>query len=240
MSAPGTDAALTDAEIDRLTELIAAVSGGKGMSVEWVDGYMAAVLCTPTLLPLNDYLPPIFGAASMDEIEFEGMEQVQETVAALMHHRNGIAAALLQSLTDKEVLYWPILLEGDDGIARGNEWVQGFLRGTAFDPGDWAALLDDEARGGALIPMFALAHENDPDPGMRAGPFDTPEKRDSVLQHLIVGLVKAYAYFAPARRALAAELGASRTVVRESSKVGRNEPCPCGSGRKYKHCHGAQ
>ncbi|MGZ9087126.1 MAG: SEC-C metal-binding domain-containing protein, partial [Rhodoplanes sp.] len=22
-------------------------------------------------------------------------------------------------------------------------------------------------------------------------------------------------------------------------KVGRNEPCPCGSGKKYKHCHGA-
>jgi preprotein translocase subunit SecA len=28
-------------------------------------------------------------------------------------------------------------------------------------------------------------------------------------------------------------------VVRESRKVGRNEPCPCGSGKKYKHCHGA-
>jgi len=27
--------------------------------------------------------------------------------------------------------------------------------------------------------------------------------------------------------------------VRESRKVGRNEPCPCGSGKKYKHCHGA-
>ncbi len=27
-------------------------------------------------------------------------------------------------------------------------------------------------------------------------------------------------------------------VVREGRKVGRNEPCPCGSGRKYKHCHG--
>ena len=23
------------------------------------------------------------------------------------------------------------------------------------------------------------------------------------------------------------------------AKVGRNEPCPCGSGKKYKHCHGA-
>ncbi len=26
--------------------------------------------------------------------------------------------------------------------------------------------------------------------------------------------------------------------VREGRKVGRNEPCPCGSGKKYKHCHG--
>ena len=28
------------------------------------------------------------------------------------------------------------------------------------------------------------------------------------------------------------------TFVREERKVGRNEPCPCGSGKKYKHCHG--
>jgi len=29
------------------------------------------------------------------------------------------------------------------------------------------------------------------------------------------------------------------TVRRELPKVGRNDPCPCGSGKKYKHCHGA-
>jgi preprotein translocase subunit SecA len=28
------------------------------------------------------------------------------------------------------------------------------------------------------------------------------------------------------------------TVVREQPKVGRNDPCPCGSGKKYKRCHG--
>jgi len=27
-------------------------------------------------------------------------------------------------------------------------------------------------------------------------------------------------------------------VVRNGPKVGRNDPCPCGSGKKYKHCHG--
>jgi preprotein translocase subunit SecA len=28
------------------------------------------------------------------------------------------------------------------------------------------------------------------------------------------------------------------TIRRETPKVGRNDPCPCGSGKKYKHCHG--
>ena len=32
---------------------------------------------------------------------------------------------------------------------------------------------------------------------------------------------------------------AAAPFVRQERKVGRNEPCPCGSGKKYKHCHGA-
>jgi preprotein translocase subunit SecA len=31
---------------------------------------------------------------------------------------------------------------------------------------------------------------------------------------------------------------ASQPMVREGVKVGRNDPCPCGSGKKYKQCHG--
>jgi preprotein translocase subunit SecA len=30
-----------------------------------------------------------------------------------------------------------------------------------------------------------------------------------------------------------------KTIVREAARVGRNDPCPCGSGKKYKKCHGA-
>jgi preprotein translocase subunit SecA len=37
----------------------------------------------------------------------------------------------------------------------------------------------------------------------------------------------------------AAEPEKQKTVRREAPKVGRNEPCPCGSGKKYKKCHGA-
>lgn len=36
-----------------------------------------------------------------------------------------------------------------------------------------------------------------------------------------------------------AEAGKSAPVTRSTNKVGRNDPCPCGSGKKFKHCHGA-
>jgi len=38
--------------------------------------------------------------------------------------------------------------------------------------------------------------------------------------------------------AAAAEAKKAQPVVRPGQKIGRNEPCPCGSGKKYKHCHG--
>jgi len=34
------------------------------------------------------------------------------------------------------------------------------------------------------------------------------------------------------------DMAGPQTVVRKNKKVGRNEPCPCGSGKKYKKCHG--
>ena len=38
--------------------------------------------------------------------------------------------------------------------------------------------------------------------------------------------------------ALADESSEANQPVENGPKVGRNDPCPCGSGKKYKHCHG--
>jgi len=43
----------------------------------------------------------------------------------------------------------------------------------------------------------------------------------------------------PRAAGAAAEAAQPQTFVREQPKVGRNDPCPCGSGKKYKQCHGA-
>jgi preprotein translocase subunit SecA len=48
----------------------------------------------------------------------------------------------------------------------------------------------------------------------------------------------ASAFSAPSSRPEARAQGGSVTVVRSQPKVGRNDPCPCKSGKKYKHCHG--
>jgi preprotein translocase subunit SecA len=55
--------------------------------------------------------------------------------------------------------------------------------------------------------------------------------------------VLAGAAGAPAQAHAGQALGPSaqpaEPFVRHDRKIGRNEPCPCGSGKKYKHCHGA-
>jgi preprotein translocase subunit SecA len=77
----------------------------------------------------------------------------------------------------------------------------------------------------------------------------TKERSDEVLELMIAGAGRAYRHFAEARRGSVEpmEFGDEdvddrfypETYVRPEPKVGRNEPCPCGSGKKYKKCCGA-
>ena len=52
------------------------------------------------------------------------------------------------------------------------------------------------------------------------------------------GAPEDFAHAAP--RGAPSDADAVRPVVRDAPKVGRNDPCPCGSGQKYKKCHGRE
>ncbi len=83
---------------------------------------------------------------------------------------------------------------------------------------------------------MALAYENHPDPKMR--PFKDPiddKKRDDLIIASAAGVMRMHAYFLTQRSAYLPESG---TFIRRRKKVGRNAPCPCGSGKKYKRCCG--
>ena len=99
----------------------------------------------------------------------------------------------------------------------------------------WAELVNDEDNGGCLVPVMMLFHEHDEDPGMRPEPIN-PEKREEVIVHMAAGLVTAYRYFREHRQRIPS--AATSTLRQRTPKVGRNDPCPCGSGKKYKRCCG--
>ncbi|NGZ61041.1 MAG: YecA family protein, partial [Nitrospira sp. LK265] len=61
--------------------------------------------------------------------------------------------------------------------------------------------------------------------------------REEIIAHMAAGLLQIYRYYLSQRQS-SIPRPVSRTVRRETAKVGRNDPCPCGSGKKYKHCHG--
>jgi uncharacterized protein len=150
-----------------------------------------------------------------------------------MRHWNAISSELFRTLKEPDV-YMPVMLEDDECIAHGNDWARGFMRGVQAHPASWRELAVSDEHGGPLIPIMLLAHEHDPDPAMGPKPV-APDKREEILSMMIAGLTKIYRYFEPHRRSRAS---ASRPAPlrREACKIGRNEPCPCGSGRKYKRC----
>ncbi|MDR8970587.1 hypothetical protein FEP59_00911 [Burkholderia multivorans] len=115
-------------------------------------------------------------------------------------------------------VYLPVLLEGDDGIAPGNDWAHGFMRGVQTRPASWGELIDDEDHGGPMLRIMMLHYENDPDPQMRPPPIPS-EKREELLQTMIGSLTHIYRYFEPHRRALAS-MPAHLPMRREGRRSG--------------------
>lgn len=221
---------LTDAEFDRLADFLKSCKGGKAMNLEELDGFFAALIAGRDVVMPSEYYPEIFGGEMVDTCDFGSLDEANEILGLFMRHWNTIATTL-----NKDQVYLPILLQDENGAAHGNDWARGFMRGVDMRHDDWGELVNDEEHGGCLIPMMMLYHEHDEDPEMRPEPI-TPEKREDVILHMVAGLLQASRYFR-AQRQVETRAGTADSR-RSTPKIGRNDPCPCGSGKKYKKCCG--
>jgi len=221
---------LTDAELDHLSAILDQFGNKSSMNLEQLDGFLSALICGPELVLPSKYLRMIWG----DKSVFEDASSAQEFFSLLMRHWNAVADTL-----NSGELYLPLLLEDESGITHGNDWASGFMRGMEFGKEDWALLLDDEDHGGSLVAIFALANEHNPDPKMR--PYKDPisaELRETLIASAVAGTMQIYRYFKAKRSIVNGPLGNMPTFLRTMPKVGRNDPCPCGSGKKFKQCCG--
>ena len=223
---------LTDAELDRLSAFLGNCKGGKAMNIEELDGFLAALIAGPDTVMPSEYYPHVFGGSMEDTCEFETLDAAETILSLLMRHWNTIATTL-----NADDVYLPVLLEDEKGVALANDWANGFMRGVGLRKEQWAELINDDEHGGSILSMLMLSHEHDPDPEMRPNPI-TPDQREDIVKHMAAGLVQIFRYYRDQRGAAPSGRRSPLTVRREEPKIGRNDPCPCGSGKKYKQCHG--
>lgn len=218
---------LSDEEYEILEEFLAECDE-RTMTLEEMDGFFCALIAGPEPVPPEEFLPRVFTGSFAQLTDFE---DTREIIRLVLRHWNGISDTLA-----KGEIYMPYLYQEEDGTMPANQWAGGFIEGMNMRHDAWNGLVSDEDHGGAIIPMMVLLHEHDPDPELRPGPI-TPEKRKELIAYMAVGTFKIYEYFREERQKNAHRM--TNVPTQRVPKVGRNEPCPCGSGKKYKKCCGA-
>ena len=228
--ASGDPAPLADADFDRLDQLLAGLGNDDAMIVEELDGFVAALAGAPEPVGADDYLPVVFGLDAQPPGAAAGATVADELATLVRRHARGVSAALDAGG------FAPVLAYDEQGAPDGSAWAVGFLRAVDMAPDSWDAMLDEKEFGDALDAVEALAATLDDDPDARP---PTRREREALIERMIADVADIHEFFRPYRQAGTTPRAMRvETVRREQPKVGRNDPCPCGSGRKYKACCG--
>lgn len=205
---------LNDAQIHELEKVLETYH----MSVEKLDGFFAALHISTELIMPKDCFSYIFGE---DGPDFSSLDEAQKVLDLIIGLWNDIAQRF------QEELFFPLLKEEMYESPGINDWAQGFLDGVKFSQG-FQELLDDETKEGHLVPLLFFAYEHDENPELRPDPMDA-EKKEKIFQHMVASVNVMYRYNLQFRQK-------APVSKPKSIKVGRNDPCRCGSGKKFKKC----
>ena len=254
--APAGMSALSEAERSWLDWLLLSLSArGAALPLEAVDGYFTALHVAPAEPPFAACEAPIWAGATARE-QFTRPE-VADAARGLLARCFDAGRARLASGMPAEPL-----LEVDDPLLAGALWATGFVAGMDRTRRTWTRLLRRPEVRSLVDPLLTLEEtglDDDPwgdgaDPGLREpGGFDPdagdaddvadedPDAFDDELDELEEERIRLRGEILDA---LPETIQTLRRVVRATvlppeRLAGRNDPCPCGSGRKYKKCCGA-
>jgi uncharacterized protein len=223
---------LSDQDYDALAMMLSRVVGGEIPNLEILDGFLTAIVVCPEPILPSEFVPVILSGRTEDgDLVFESTHEAEEFYGLLVRYWNQINRTLREG-----DVHMPFLLADAEGVAHGNDWAKGFLKGTHLRHDTWREIINDENGSGRLIPIWALAYEHAKDPSLR--PYKEPisvERREQLLAGMIAGAKSLYDMF---RKEGANRRARHLPSLTSLPKVGRNEPCPCGSGKKFKKCCG--
>ncbi|MDR2186693.1 MAG: UPF0149 family protein [Azonexus sp.] len=221
---------LTDDDLDRLEKLLEAeVFADEAMLLDEIQAMLCAIVSGPEPTP-----PAVWLAEALGEGEKPGGDPlIEEAIELLMRLNNDIAAALLAGESVSPILY-PLDEEGEKYDYA--TWADGYIFGAGL-ASDWFKLAGKH--GGDLSellqPLFLLNGMLKEDAEQNGERWFSPAEEATLVAEIEANLpliVQALYNFWRNKRS------GPEAPIRHTEKPGRNDPCPCGSGRKFKQCCG--
>ncbi len=209
--------------LQRLDHFLSRLDAGDDtMLLTELDGFIAGVVVCPDLIMPSEWLEVIWGD---DGPGFKSERQAQEILGLIMEHYN----QLLRQL-GRPGRYQPLLSQDIDGSVLWELWAIGFHKAVRLRPGAWGAFsdLDDKDVSRALVSLIRIAEIAD-------GDGESSSDLDKLLQDCAPDLIGTSLETLHEAR-LDLQSAAAGPVRPTPKSVGRNDPCPCGSGKKFKKC----
>jgi len=234
---PGSDSLpllLNDEEMDALEAILVSDAVPEDcMDLEMLDGFLAAVLLSPRVIERERWLPEVWSAYG--EMDFGASKVMQSAIRLVLAYHNEIATTLGRENSDE--CWEPLCFACEEGLDKpgiGDGWIDGFIQGLELWCEDWQEGVPDEIADdvqNALRQIIAPWEGDEADTAddeTRLGWLKTAgEVVNSIFARWrVIGL--------SAPQPIEPEASSS-----PPSKAERNDPCPCGSGKKYKKCCGA-
>jgi len=234
-----SQAALTEDEFEKLEQFLLNVPDlDESMDIATLDGFLTAIVIGPKTVMPSEWMRWVWDMeAGEDSHTFDNMAQAEEIMGLLMRHMNDIS----NTLNNAPEKYQPVFMVNHnkgDPILVIDEWCYGFMKGVNLDSAGWLPIKAGHPDWLSTIVLYGTVEEQD----------NLEKKNLSLDAHRAhVGGVAnnvrdMHEFWRKDRVNLMASGGMlgvmRREPIRNPDKVGRNEVCPCGSGKKYKRCHG--
>ena len=187
-------------------------------NVSELDGYLAAIVSAPSVIMPSQWMPVLWGGEDHMP-EWPDLDTYQDFVTTLMDYNNFVVSSLI------EEDYEPLFMEGrfeDITITLPNDWCNGYLRGINL----WPPLntVDATLVTNAIQPIKLFVTEN----GYNQLKTMSDKKIEELHQEISINAQEIHQHFIIQRSQFEKPVRVEKT--------GRNDPCPCGSGKKYKKC----
>ncbi|KAB7895206.1 UPF0149 family protein [Rouxiella sp. S1S-2] len=216
---------LTEKELEWLEDVLEKYGNDTSVvDVAELDGLLTAILSGPRMIEPSEWLVALWGGPEHIP-KWASERELNRFMELSFQHMNDISDRLTEYPDQFEPLFGVHEID-DVEYTVVEEWCYGYMRGWSLD--DWSAL---PASLEPALKAIALHGSEENAPVLEEM---TEEEVELSIEKIKPAALALHDYWLTQR--VDEPEAPALTPVIAAPKIGRNDPCPCGSGKKYKSC----